>query len=588
MSDGSTTMTATGELTPAEVHVPSATEPKKRAPKATHELGTLNAKKRNALPARAFALPKTKQYPIHDKAHVRNAAARLEQNRSRLTPAEYREAKKNIARAAKRFGIDSKFAKKGAATMADSVFAGSIEVALSDDAPKQVWIQIAKPGTFKGHPAGPFALDGKVFDQIVRNFKATQNQSIPIDFEHASEADPTSGSIPVEGAPAQGWIRDLKIQGGNLYGLVEWGQRAREYIKSGQYKYFSPAIRFNSRDRVTGDPIGARMTSGALTNNPYLDGMAPLAARDAAQGDAVRAAGERASRSLKLLHSTNEYMPHIRNALGLHDLADARECGDALDRLEEAHARSGGAEMYQGMPVGRMTKELADMVRAPMNMHAHQMFDAVREMIAAAIKEHEATDHPDDGDGDDDDDDEKMADYADDGDENQDEVGMADNEGETIMGDKNEATLLSEERAKTAELTLKLAESNALVTRLTDENKGLRESVEKRDQAELESEVDEVIAVHASSKGLTKESRPHLLTFAKANRDAFRAMYPKIKPEERHLVMNLTGRRDTEAKDTVVAGEAMTLTQLTAKLMRDEKLSFVDAQDKAMSVLGAR
>lgn len=147
---------------------------------------------------------------------------------------------------------------------------------------KGVWIQLAKSGTFRGHSAGPFTLDGKVFSDIVRNFKASANKRIPIDFEHASESDATDGSIPHTGAPAQGWILDLDNRGEELWGLVQWLEPARTYVKEEKYKFFSPAIRFGSKDRVTGAPIGARMSSGALTNNPFLDGMKPMVAKDAA------------------------------------------------------------------------------------------------------------------------------------------------------------------------------------------------------------------------------------------------------------------------------------------------------------------
>lgn len=145
-----------------------------------------------------------------------------------------------------------------------------------DRSPK--WIQLATTGKFKGHAAGPFELSMETFGQIIDNFKSSKNQRIPIDFNHASEQDPTSGSLPVIGAPACGWIVDMKVEGGNLWGLVQWGDLARQYIRDGGYRYFSPAIRFNSRDRVTGQPVGARMSSGALTNDPFLDAMMPVSA----------------------------------------------------------------------------------------------------------------------------------------------------------------------------------------------------------------------------------------------------------------------------------------------------------------------
>lgn len=153
-------------------------------------------------------------------------------------------------------------------------------VELSDvDGP--TWIQVAKAGEYfkSGYP---FKLNAQVFTDIVSNFNATTNRTIPIDFEHASEADATKGEIPTRGAPAQGWITQLEMREGgeSLWALVDWLPLARSYIKSGKYKFFSPAIRFNARDKTTGKVIGARMTSGALTNNPFLDGMVPLAARD--------------------------------------------------------------------------------------------------------------------------------------------------------------------------------------------------------------------------------------------------------------------------------------------------------------------
>jgi phage I-like protein len=152
-------------------------------------------------------------------------------------------------------------------------------------ADQPVWIQIAKAGSFNGHSAGPFEMNAKTFAEIIHNFKA-HPEHIPVDFEHASESPASEGSIPHTGAPAQGWIVDMKVeQDGNLYGLVEWGTLARDYIKNGQYKYFSPAIRFGAKDRVSGKPIGARMTSGALTNSPFLSGMQKVAAKDIDDGD---------------------------------------------------------------------------------------------------------------------------------------------------------------------------------------------------------------------------------------------------------------------------------------------------------------
>jgi len=143
---------------------------------------------------------------------------------------------------------------------------------------RPTWNQIAKVGQWAGQPSGPFQLTLGHFEEIVANFKKTTNKRIPVDFEHASEQDPTRGEIPTLGAPAQAWIVDLDNRGaGGLWGLFEWLEPARTYVRGGKYRFFSPTIRFGSRDPVTG-VRGCRMSSGALTNQPFLDGMQPLAA----------------------------------------------------------------------------------------------------------------------------------------------------------------------------------------------------------------------------------------------------------------------------------------------------------------------
>jgi phage I-like protein len=164
----------------------------------------------------------------------------------------------------------------------DAVALSDESAAATPDAP--VWIQIAKQGKFLGHSAGPFELNETIFKEIIANFKA-HPEHLPIDFEHASEAAATDGSIPTHGAPAHGWIQDMKIVSPDLFGLVAWTPLARDYIKNGNYRHFSPAVRLGAKDRVTGKPIGARMTSGALTNSPFLAGMQRVAAKHTEAGD---------------------------------------------------------------------------------------------------------------------------------------------------------------------------------------------------------------------------------------------------------------------------------------------------------------
>jgi hypothetical protein len=140
-------------------------------------------------------------------------------------------------------------------------------------------------GEFKGHPSGPFEMNDEVFGECCKNFRQ-RGLPLAFDYEHASEQDPTSGTIPTSGAHACGWIHDLVNRGPDgLWGLVEWLDDARDAIKAGKYAYVSPALRLASKDAKTGKAIGARISSAALTNQPFLSQLPPLIAAS----DKVRA-----------------------------------------------------------------------------------------------------------------------------------------------------------------------------------------------------------------------------------------------------------------------------------------------------------
>ena len=143
------------------------------------------------------------------------------------------------------------------------------------------WNQIAREAEFLGHGQGPVKFTREVFAEIVRNFAANGNGEVPLDYEHTSERLPEN--VAVVGVPAPGWITKVEIRNGGreLWALFKWVDAdAVRYVREARYKYVSPAINFKSRDKVTGRPAGARLTSVALTNHPFIEGMQPLAADD--------------------------------------------------------------------------------------------------------------------------------------------------------------------------------------------------------------------------------------------------------------------------------------------------------------------
>ncbi|NLT24760.1 MAG: hypothetical protein GXX82_17080 [Syntrophorhabdus sp.] len=114
-------------------------------------------------------------------------------------------------------------------------------------------------------PKGPFELNHEGAAAIIEAFEAQKNDMV-IDYEHQTFADP-----PVE-APAAGWIKQLINRGEDgVWAALEWTEKAKQYIANKEYKYVSPVfLKRISDDRVV------RLINVALTNQPNIDGMAPL------------------------------------------------------------------------------------------------------------------------------------------------------------------------------------------------------------------------------------------------------------------------------------------------------------------------
>jgi len=444
-----------------------------------------------------------------------------------------------------------------------SVFCGAVEIdtALLDDTgpveagpPKLVWNQLTKLGSFRGHPSGPFEITRMTNAEITRNFRATQNQKIPIDFEHASEQDPTAGTIPTEGAPAQAWIHDLDDRGpAGLWGLVEFLEPARTYVKTGKYKYFSPAIRFGAKDRVTGQPIGARMTSGAFTNNPFLDGLMPLAASDRGTGMSVNSNTEEAMTASDYAHSMAEMAPKLRACLfdqGSHlaGMATMTECYDAVCRLEalvdEFRDANPDADImsarHAGIDLGGALMRLRDAMQMGLGITVSDMLEIVKGMIETAMGVHKDEMHTD----------EEPASSREMGNRN-----MADQETTLKLRDAESklATLMSEKavlasenqtlNTKVAGLSLELKDRDATISTQAAELKTLRDNEKLRADADEKTAVDTAFATYKDIKKLTDLDKEQMLLTYRGNPDLFLRLYPSVAPDQRHLQRNLSNRQ---------------------------------------------
>lgn len=255
------------------------------------------------------------------------------------------------------------------------------------------WQKLAYAGSFAGHPGGKFEMTPQTFSEIEKNFK-TEGLDVVFDYEHASEMSVAESPAKGRGeAIASGWIRDVQARPDGLYGLVAWTDKAYSMLKNQEVRYISPAIRFGSKDKVTGAPIGAKLSSAALCQKPFLSSLPPALASDPdttaflcseiTPSELVTLA---ASSGSYAMHA-NEFLPRFRRILNLDDMASPEDMMAKVDRLAELCEMADGDSMatVQGVNLGSYIPQLRDYMRMPANTTLADMLDAVCEMICSTM-----------------------------------------------------------------------------------------------------------------------------------------------------------------------------------------------------------
>jgi hypothetical protein len=142
------------------------------------------------------------------------------------------------------------------------------------DAPRS-WIQLARTGSFVSNRYGKFEITRDDLSQMLSNFRNVTPKApteLPIDYDHLS-MDPKQ---PGDGVAA-GWLKavELRADGEELWGEVEWTPQAAGLIKNRAYRFVSPSF---VKDHVgkDGKKIGTTLIAAAITNHPFLESMAAL------------------------------------------------------------------------------------------------------------------------------------------------------------------------------------------------------------------------------------------------------------------------------------------------------------------------
>lgn len=147
-------------------------------------------------------------------------------------------------------------ALNSASTAMTAVGINAQELEVPGHAPE--WIPLVPAGQVVGRDGREWVNDSP---ELVIGAFAAGGADLPVDLEHATELKAPQG----DPAPAVGWIQELQIRDGHIWGRVEWTEAGRNAVESKSYRYVSPVFVFERASKRV-----VALTSAALTNRPNL------------------------------------------------------------------------------------------------------------------------------------------------------------------------------------------------------------------------------------------------------------------------------------------------------------------------------
>ena len=164
------------------------------------------------------------------------------------------------------------------------------------------------PETISVLPLGHVVSSKGEFDVDEESFHAMKAQiaqrgvDLVVDYEHQT--------LKGVEAPAAGWVKELKLEGGFIKAVVEWTGRGAEYLKNKEYRYLSPVVNVRKSDnKATG------LHSLALTNTPAIEHMTAIVNSDNFEGG----------------HTNMEIIKKLAKLLGLPEDATEEQFEAALE-----------------------------------------------------------------------------------------------------------------------------------------------------------------------------------------------------------------------------------------------------------------
>ena len=118
-------------------------------------------------------------------------------------------------------------------------------------------------------PENQWLLNSVLAERVISQARKQKN-ALVVDYEHQTQLSRKNG----QPAPAAGWIKQDTlewVEGVGLFAEIEWTDKARSFLDSGEYRFISANIQY---DPETGE---VKAIHGAgLTYTPAIDGMEPV------------------------------------------------------------------------------------------------------------------------------------------------------------------------------------------------------------------------------------------------------------------------------------------------------------------------
>ena len=141
--------------------------------------------------------------------------------------------------------------------MTQTAYSAALAIAFEGDAAPEWVILFPAGGTIPARDGRTFRMDEADARSAIAFFEG-DGKELYVDIEHASQVRANEGLD----APAVGWIAELSLREGALWGRIDWTARGRELISTRAYRYISPTFFHDDDGRILA------LQGAGLTNNP--------------------------------------------------------------------------------------------------------------------------------------------------------------------------------------------------------------------------------------------------------------------------------------------------------------------------------